>query len=35
MPSTAFAALTRRLEAFAPGLRSGLSLHRFPDRSGN
>src|SRR5271165_4431606 len=30
MPSTAFAARTQRLVAHAPGLRSGLSLHRPP-----
>jgi hypothetical protein len=34
MPSTAFAALTRCFEAFAPGLRSGLSLHRLPEDPG-
>ncbi len=34
MPSTAFAAPARRFGALAPGLRSGLSLHRPPEDPG-
>jgi hypothetical protein len=34
MPSTAFAARTRRLAALTPGLRSGLSLHHPPEGPG-
>src|ERR1700686_917208 len=34
IPSTAFAARTRRFEAHASGLRSGLSLHRPPKDPG-